>query len=93
MITLEREMSASRKEFLHGLGLAFPGRVEESGELLRVDDNEATMEIALTPLPDRSIALLRLPNMKVHIRFTAGSPEKQQAMLARMDRAMQRGGG
>jgi hypothetical protein len=31
--------------------------------------------------------------MKVHIRFTAGSPEKQQAMLARMDRAMQRGGG
>ncbi|RLJ65200.1 hypothetical protein [Sulfurisoma sediminicola] len=93
MITLEREMSASRGEFLHGLGLAFPGRVEESGGLLRVDDGAAAMEIALTPLPDRTIALLRLPNMKVRIRFTTGSREQQEAMLARMDRAMQRGGG
>ena len=93
MITLEREMSASRGEFLHGLGLAFPGRVAEIGELLRVADGEAAMEIALTPLPDRRIALLRLPNMKVHIRFTAGSRVQQEAMLARMDRAMQRGGG
>jgi len=93
MITLEREMSASRDEFLHGLGLAFPGRVAESGGLLHVSDGEAAMEIALTPLPDRTIALLRLPNMKVQIRFTAGSPEQQETMLARMDRAMQRGGG
>jgi hypothetical protein len=93
MITLEREMSASRGEFLHGLRLAFPQGVEEAGALLKVGDGDAAMEIALTPLPDRRIALLRLPNMKVHIRFTAGSPEKQQAMLARMDRAMQRGGG
>lgn len=93
MITLEREMSASRAEFLHGLRLAFATGVEDAGALLKVGDGEAAMEISLTPLPDRTIALLRLPNMRVQIRFTAGSPEKQQAMLARMDRAMQRGGG
>jgi hypothetical protein len=93
MITLEREMSASRAEFLHGLWLAFPDGIAESGGLLRVADGGAAMEIELSPLPDRSIALLRLPNLKVRIRFIAGSRDEQQAMLARMDRAMQRGGG
>ena len=93
MITLEREMAASRAEFLHGLRLAFPDGVEESGGLLLANDGAAAMEIELTPLPDRHIALVRLPNMKVRIRFTAGTPERQQALLARMDRAMQRGGG
>jgi hypothetical protein len=93
MITLEREMSASRAEFLHGLRLAFPQGVEEDGGLLKVGDGDTAMEIELAPLPDRAIALLRLPNLKVRIRFTAGSREAQRAMLARMDRAMQRGGG
>jgi hypothetical protein len=51
------------------------------------------MEIAIAPLPPRVIALLRLPRLEVRIRFTAGTTEQQQAMLARMDRAMQRGGG
>jgi hypothetical protein len=93
MIALDREVSASPREFLHGLRLAFPEGVAEYGERIRVTDGAATMEIAFTPLPDRRIALLRLPNMRVHIRFTAGSQQQQQAMLARMDRAMQRGGG
>jgi hypothetical protein len=93
MITLEREMSASRKEFLHGLKLAFPHGVEEAGALLKVGDGETAMEIELAALPDLAIALLRLPRIRVSIRFTAGSREQQAAMLARMDRAMQRGGG
>jgi len=93
MITLEREMSASRAEFVHGLRLAFPQGVEEAGALLKVGDGDAAMEIALSPLPDRVIALLRLPRLQVSIRFVAGTPAQQRAMLARMDRAMQRGGG
>lgn len=93
MITLEREVSASPREFLHGLRLAFPAGVDAGGETIRASDGLAAMEIELVPLPDRRIALLRLPTMRVHIRFTVGSPEQQRAMLARMDRAMQRGGG
>jgi hypothetical protein len=93
MITLEREMSASRAEFLHGLRLAFPQGVEEAGALLKVGDGDTAMAIEIAPLPDRLIALLRLPRIRVAIRFTAGTPEQQRAMLARMDRAMQRGGG
>jgi hypothetical protein len=51
------------------------------------------MEFLFTPLPDRRIAVLRLPNMRIQIRFTRGSHQEQQAMLARMHLAMQRGGG
>lgn len=93
MITLEREMSASRAEFLHGLRLAFPQGVEEAGALLKVGDGDTAMAIEIAPLPDLAIALLRLPRIRVAIRFTAGTPERQRAMLARMDRALQRGGG
>ena len=49
------------------------------------------MEIALTELTPRTIALLKLPRMKVSIRMTAGTPEQRRAMLRRMDLAMQRG--
>jgi hypothetical protein len=51
------------------------------------------MEIALTELTPRTIALLKLPRMKVSLRGTAGSAEQWTAMLARMDQAMHRGGG
>jgi hypothetical protein len=93
MITLEREVTATRAEFVRGLQAAFPGRVEEIAERLRIDDGRATMEISLTALPDRRIALLRLPNLRVHIRFTQGTRADQEAMLAYMDRATHRGGG
>lgn len=90
---LEREVSAQPREFRHGLLLAFPGGVTEVDGILRVTAGPAAMEICLTPLAPRVIAALRLPNLRVSIRFTAGTPAEQQAMLARMDRAMHRGGG
>jgi hypothetical protein len=93
MITLEREVTATHGEFLRGLRLAFPGRVEEIDGRLCIDDGQAAMAIALTVLPERRIALLRLPNLAVHIQFTRGSRAAQEAMLAHMDRAMHRGGG
>jgi hypothetical protein len=91
--TIEREVWATPREFRHGLELAFPGSVTERGDLLCVDDGLATMEISLTELPPRTIALLNLPRMKVSLRGTATSLEQWTTMLERMDRAMHRGGG
>ncbi|MDP3033434.1 MAG: hypothetical protein Q8N33_15285 [Rhodocyclaceae bacterium] len=91
--SLEREVSAHPGEFLHGLQLAFPDCVIEDDGILRVNPGPAAMEIILTPLAPRVIAALRLPKLQVNIRFTAGTAAEQQAMLARMDRAMHRGGG
>jgi hypothetical protein len=93
MIVLERSVSATRREFLHGLGLAFPGQVCDLGATLRVRDGESEMEIQLQAGPERRIAALRLPTLGVRIAFVAGSLDAQRAMLARMDLAMQRGGG
>jgi hypothetical protein len=91
--TIEREVWATRAEFRHGLALAFPDSVSESGGALRVVDRQAAMTVALTELPPRRIALLNMPRLQVLIRMTAGTPDQRRAMLLRMDRAMQRGGG
>jgi len=94
---LEREVGATPQEFLRGLHSAFPGRVEEIGGnaigQVRINHGHAVMELEFTPLTERRIAQLRLPNMRVGIRFTAGSREEQEAMLAWMDLVTHRGGG
>lgn len=91
--TIEREVWATPAEFRRGLALAFPGHVVERNGLLCADDGQAAIEIALEVLPPQTIALLQLPRMKVSIHGTAGTPEQRKAMIARMDLAMQRGGG
>ncbi len=91
--TIEREVWATPEEFRHGLELAFPGRVSAHDGVLRVDGGKAAMEIALTVMAPRAIALLNLPRLKVSIRMTAGTLEQRAAMLTRMDVAMHRGGG
>lgn len=88
-----REVSATRSEFLHGLRLAFPHGVSEVGDTVRVAFGPAAMEITMTRLPPRVIALLTLPRLKVSLRGTAGNRAEFAALLARMDLAMQRGGG
>lgn len=90
---LVRDMATTEREFRNGLVFAFPEGVTERDGAFHVAYAGAAMEITLAPLPPRVIALLRLPRLDVRIRFTAGTPEQRSAMLTRMDRAMQRGGG
>lgn len=90
---LEREVSASAEEFVRGVHTAFPGRVTAVAGGVSVDHDGIVMEIAIVPGPPRAIASLRLPTVRVTIRFTAGTPARQASMLAHMDRAMHRGGG
>jgi hypothetical protein len=51
------------------------------------------MEITLAAGPPRVIASRSPPTLRVTIRFTAGTPARQESMLAHMDHAMHRGGG
>lgn len=90
---LVRDMATTEREFRSGLSFAFPEGVTERDGAFHVTHADAAMEIRIAPLPPRVIALLKLPRLDIRIHFTAGSLEQQQAMLARMDRAMQRGGG
>lgn len=88
-----RDMATTESEFRQGLLFAFPQVVTERDDVFQVAHAGAAMEITIAPLPSRVIALLCLPRLEVRIRFTAGTTEQQQAMLTRMDQAMQRGGG
>lgn len=89
-----REVGATPAEFERGLRLALPDGVSmvEPGRL-RADDGCAVLEVELREMPERCIGLFRLPVLHARLRFTAGDPAARTALLARIDLAMQRGGG
>ena len=90
---LKREVFATPAEFAHGLRNAFPDGLSGGPLDFRVHDRAASMDIQLVPGPERAIALLRLPTLRVRIRFTFGDASARERMLKRMDLAMHRGGG
>jgi hypothetical protein len=49
--------------------------------------------MTLQPVPDLTIGSIRLTRLQVRIRFFKGSDADCAALLARMDRYPQRGGG
>lgn len=86
-------MSASLADLARGLEAAFPGTVEGGPLAFRVTSPGAIMELEASPGPERVIARLRLPTLRVRIRFTAGDADARSRMLARLDLALRRGGG
>ena len=93
MAPVEREVTASAAEFVRGLESAFPGALTGGPLGFRAAGKGAAMEIELTRGADRRVGGLALPTLVVRIRFSGGDGEAQAALLAHMDRAMQRGGG
>jgi hypothetical protein len=90
---LEREVSASVAEYARGLENAFPGSLSGGPLTFTGRAKGAAVEVELTPQAPRIIGGLALPTLIVRIRFTQGDADAQSALLAHMDRAMQRGGG
>lgn len=89
-----REVGSTVAEFERGLRLAVPKGVSPAGDgLLTVAQGGVALEIALTVLPERRLGLFRLPMLSAHYRFVAGSEAERAALLAHLDRSMQRGGG
>lgn len=86
-------MSASPADLWRGLEAAFPGAVEGGPLAFRVTTPDALLEVEASPGPERVIALLRLPTLRVRLRFIAGAPQARSRMLARLDLALRRGGG
>ncbi len=91
--SIEREMSTTLKVFSQDLHNAFSERASGGPLSFVVNHGAAAMNILLTPMPDREIALIRLPTLHIRIDFTAGSIVERKEMLKRMDFYMQRGGG
>ena len=89
---LIREISAAREEFARGIRAGFADALcTANGWQIRWQSASATIE--LSPLPDLSIASLRLPRQRCVITLTDGSAPDRLALLTRLDRYQQRGGG
>lgn len=89
----EREVGATPAEFRRGLALADPGFVEQADGSLHLTLPAVRLTIRYSPQPDRRLGLFVLPVLHVIYDFESGAPEACRTLLARLDLAMQRGGG
>jgi len=89
-----KEMGLTVDEFLRGLpGLAggSPWGHEKGRVRLQMPDGEVSMR--LQPLPDRRLAALAIPVIRVEIDLSALPVPARETFLARFDLHYRRGGG
>ena len=88
----EKEMAIERHEFRRTLRRALPeAHISEHGDTITVREGTGTLEIMLSPRPERRIGLLALPVLAA--RFHYSGYDDPAGHLARLDISFQRGGG
>ena len=94
VLALTQDMTLSRDEFLRSLPGAVAGAAfEAQGSDIRPLDPAQAWRIALTPLPDLAIGLIRLARHRVEI-FLAGYDEvRTRRFLERFELYFRRAGG
>ncbi len=88
------DMSISRIEFERSLPAAVDNAAYAvDGNVFSHDGGGRSWRITLEPLPDRVIALLRLPRHRVGFRLDGFDAAARAAWIERFARYFQRGGG
>ncbi|MHB1373678.1 MAG: hypothetical protein ACYC5W_10020 [Thauera sp.] len=92
--SFERRVTATAREFERDLRQAW-GEVHGSAEQrsFSLRDGTQTLAIDIEPAGVRRLGLFELPQLIVRYRFGPGDEATRRALLARLDRAMQKGGG
>mgnify|MGYP006157913459 CR=1 FL=1 len=92
--SFERRVTATAREFERDLRQAWPA-VEGGAAALRfsVHDGAQSLVIDIAPAGVRRLGLFELPQLDVRYRFGPGDEAARRALLVRLDRAMQKGGG
>lgn len=91
-----REHGCTEAEWLAWLPAAVNGRPwqQPAPGQARVPLAGGALHLAWQPLPERRIALVRLPRLQVHYRFEPGIADaERQAFMRYFDLYLQRGGG
>lgn len=91
--SFEREVGATPAEFRRALHVAHPEGLKEAEGRFCLTEGDVQLAIRLAPQPSRRLGLFELPVLHVSYQFESGAPEACQALLDRLDLAMQRGGG
>jgi hypothetical protein len=86
-------MTMSAAEFVRAVSFAFPDTVQLENAALTIADAHARLRFGYSENEPRRLGALRLPSLQVQVSVLAGSTESAAALLARFDRATQRGGG
>jgi hypothetical protein len=93
-VAVERMMSITRSEFLRLLPLATAGwqsrSAAENSFVLEAEGGAIVLQFM--PEPDLTIALLRLPRLRVRLEFSVETARQHDFMQC-FDRIYQRGGG
>lgn len=93
-VLVEKDMALTREDFARLLPEAAHGLPWRSQDgVYSIGGSEAGVDIRLEPLPDRRIALIALPRLRVTLAFRGWSAEERRAFLDRFDTAFRRGGG
>jgi hypothetical protein len=92
--SFERRVTATPQAFARDLRQAWPGVVADGGGLhFSLHEGAQTLVIAIEPAGVRRLGLFELPQLDVRFRFGPGAEPARRALLARLDRGMQKGGG
>jgi hypothetical protein len=90
----ERVLSATAAEFERDLRAAWPAALGSADEgRLSVEHDGVRLEIGFEAAGLRRLGALALPQLRVRYRFSGGDESARRALLQRLDRAMQKGGG
>jgi hypothetical protein len=93
-VTLDREMSISREEFMrllpHALG---PLQLSGQGPEIIATDAGRTLRIRVSELGRRRLGILELPRIRVQMEFEGFDPSGRERFLSRFDLAFLKGGG
>ena len=91
---LQREMGCTLEEFLRWLpGATRHAPVIRQDGMYSVLSEQGKVDITLEVLPERRIASIRLPVLRVHFRFVGMAQVQRVAFLEYFDRYTLRGGG
>lgn len=86
-------MTSTPEEFVGSLLAAFPGTVESAQDCLIVTYSQARVQFDFQVGKSWRIGSLQLPSLLVNITVLGGVEDAVAALLDRVDRATQRGGG
>lgn len=86
-------MSSTPAEFRRALTQAFGAAVTADANGLILTEGGVRLHFALQPEKTRQIGVLKLAALRLEISVQEGDEAAAQKLLARVDRATQRGGG
>lgn len=90
----ERDVGCTETEWLGWMPRAIGAHAwRREGDRIEVSIGDGCLRIGWQTLPERRIALLRMPRLLVRFEFEGVDPAQRRAFMKPFDLSLQRGGG